>query len=344
MSALPKQVQKQIEEANRIAAQVYGNPETPPDPNAPPADPAPAPGEPAAPVPTPIPQESAEHKYKVLQGKYNAEVPRLQRAHAQQAEEVRQLRDQLTATQNLLASLGQRGEPAASPSNPPTRTKLVKDEEIKEFGADLYDFMKRVVREETQSEISSQVEGKVRPISQKVDQVANAATSVAQRVVKNDEQAVLDLLEEKVPNWLQLNEDEGFLQWLNVREPYTGVARGQLLTEAFKAHDGPRVVAFFNGYLTEHAAAVTPPANPQPSAAPAPPAAPPQALDRFVAPGASRPGPSNAPDVSGKRVWTRAEIAGFYAARSAGRFRSKPDEAKRLESDIFAAQREGRIR
>jgi hypothetical protein len=104
-------------------------------------------------------------------------------------------------------------------------------------------------------------------------------------------------------------------------------------------------VAFFKGYQIEHAA-VTPPAAPAAPSASTPPAAPQKRLEEFVAPGSPKPSAAGTQDGSGKRVWSRAEISKFYKDRQDGKYAtpSKKDEGLRLEADIFAAQREGRIR
>jgi hypothetical protein len=64
----------------------------------------------------------------------------------------------------------------------------------------------------------------------------------------------------------------------------------------------------------------------------------------MAAPGVPKSGTAGAQDGAGKRVWTRAEIAQFYRDKSAGRFAKREAHAKKLEEDIFAAQREGRVR
>jgi hypothetical protein len=367
MSALPKAVQQQIKRAQEIADQVYGQNGNPPagDPpagNPPVGDPPPpgssVPGNPpgsppaddAAP-PTGTPPEGAtpptegwEQRYKVLQGKYNAEVPRLIRQFNEQSEMVRDMRMQLTATQNLLASLSQqqRGTPPAAdqPAGTPAKpNRLVKDEEVQEFGADLLDVVRRAAREEIFGAMPD-FERRMAPIAQRADQAAQAVGQVAQRVARNDQQSVLDMLTEHVPKWQELNEDQGFLEWLDQVDPFSGHKRGALLDQAYKAHDGPRVVAFFSGYQKEHAAVTPPP----PPAAQAQPAAQPQRkLEDLVAPGTPKSGAAVAPDGSGKRVFTRADISKFYADCTAGRYK---DPAKRaaMEAEIFAAQREGRIR
>lgn len=365
MSALPKAVRDQVARANQLAKEYTESlQQQPADPNAPPADPnAPAPAAPAAAAPpaAPVdpnappaapaaapaapPQEGWEQKYRVLQGKYNAEVPRLQRKDAENTEAIRQMREQLTATQNLLASLSAQREAAPAAAAQPTPavpTKLVKDEEVREFGADLIDVMRRVVREENAT-LTTEIDRRVAPVAQRVDQVAQHTQQVGARVARSDQQTVLTQLEAAVPNWSELNEDEGFLEWLDQVDPFSGYKRGALLQQAYKAHDGPRVVAFFSGYIKEHAV-VTPPAAPAAPAAPAPAAAPQKRLEQFVAPGTPKTGAASTQDGSGKRVWSRAEIGSFYSDVQAGRFKGTPDQRKALEADIFAAQREGRIR
>lgn len=356
MSALPKAVRAQVERSNQLATE-YVNSLKGGEPPAgePPAGEPPA-GEPSATPPaasgTPPaagappagepPKEGWEQKYKVLQGKYNAEVPRLQNQVRDQNTQLQSFQSQLTATQNLLASLSAQREPAPSasqPATPPAATKLVKDEEVKEFGADLIDVIRRAAREEM-SGLLPEIDRRVAPVAQRVNQVAQATQDVGQRVAQNDQQSVLAALATAVPNWQEMNEDPGFLEWLDQVDPFSGAQRGALLKQAYKAHDGPRVVAFFNGYLKEHAA-VTPPAAPKvPAAAPAPQ----RNLEQFVAPGTPKTGAASTQDGSGKRVWSRAEIGQFYSDVQAGRFKGTKEQRKQVETDIFAAQREGRIR
>jgi hypothetical protein len=42
-------------------------------------------------------------------------------------------------------------------------------------------------------------------------------------------------------------------------------------------------------------------------------------------------------------IWTRSEIAEFYQQKSRNHFRANPAEADRIEAEIFAAMRDGRI-
>lgn len=349
MSALPKAVQKQIEEANRLAEQLNqqrldvqappseGTPA--PDQGAPPpaaADSQPAPA--AAPAPAPAPADGWEQKYRVLQGKYNAEVPRLQRLTNEQGTAITELRQQLVATQTMLATLGQKqgAAPAAATPAPAGNGKLVKDEEVREYGEDLTDYIRRVAQDAIMPKVSEQMQ----PMRQQVEQARNVAGQVMQRTAQTDQEKMFALLDAQVEGWQQQNEDGQFLEWLQLPDTYSGVKRMDLLKQAYERYDGPRVVAFFKGYRNEHAV-VTPPA----AAAPAQ-GAPQRKLEEFVAPGTARAGSTVTQDGAGKRIWTQAEIKQFYDDCAAGKYRTpKAVERKlQIEQDIFAASREGRVR
>lgn len=271
----------------------------------------------------------------MLQGKYNAEVPRLN-------QQLQDMQRQLTAMQGLLASFRQ---PAAEPAAPAApAAPLVTEEEIKEFGPDLHDFVRRVARAE-QAALLPEIDRRVAPVVQKVDAVAASAQNASRQAAAVQRRAMFDLLSQQVPNWEELDQDPGFLAWLDQRDPYTGEIRGELLRKAEAANDGPRVVAFFVGYQKENATVA--PAAPASAAAPAAPAAASQpTLETLVAPGAPRAGAARAPDGSGKRVFTRAEIGKFYADAAAGRYKSTEGQKrfKEIEAEIFLAQREGRVR
>lgn len=348
MSALPKAVVKQIEEANRLAEQLNKQrldgqaPPPPPD-----GTPAPDPGaQPAAASPppdggTPPPNPSAEgweQKYKVLQGKYNAEVPRLQRQVNEQNSTLEQLKAQLTATQGMLSALAQNrvAAPGGQGPAPAAPAKLVKDEEVQEFGADLTDFIKRVAQEA----VLPAVDQKLQPVQQQVAEVRQTATKVVERSVQSDHERLLATLDRDIAGWRQQNNDPGFLDWLAQPDPYSGVARGDLLRQAYEGFDAPRIVAFFKGYRNEHAV-VTPPA---PAAAPAEPDASQRKLEDFVAPGTPKAGATGAQTGAGKRTWTQAEIKQFYDDAASGKFRTNKQRRDELEREIHAAVREGRVR
>lgn len=348
MSALPKEVQKQVQKANAIIEDMNKTPEeraaaneaaanaenTPPDPAAAPPDPAAA-----APDPAPTPDPDPDHKYKVLQGKYNAEVPRLQRQLKDSNTIVDELRQRVNNTESMLAAMQttSAAPPAAAEPAAAAPTGITEEERI-QFGPDLIDVIERVAEAKIQPNATT---ARLDAVDQRFQQVEQNASHIQQSVAISDRDKTLDALEAAVPDWEKQNENEDFLQWLNGNDAYAGIPRGRLLTEAFQSHDAVRVIAIFKGFQTENA--VVNPSEPTPAVTPPEPQA---NLDDYVAPGTPKTGTTSAPNESGKRVWTRADIARFYASKN--EFSKKripvPDEYVKLEKDLIAAQREGRLR
>ncbi len=353
MSALPKPVQAQIDKANEIASQIYpkdaeGNPLSPeaaaelaaagetvvnPEVDTPPQDVKPKVDTP--PETPPVPEDKAEHRFKVLQGKYNAEVPRLQKELGASNELVSELRQRVNNTESLLATM-QAVAPAAAPAAPaPTQLPGITDEETAQFGPDLIDVIKRVA----EHTIMPQVDSRVAPLQTSVDAATQSASHAAHTVAVSDREKTIQTLAAAVPEWETQNEQPEFLAWLNDKDAYAGVPRGQLLTDAFRANDAGRVIAFFKGFQTEHAV-VTP-------TDPTPPVVEPQVqLDQLTAPGTPKTGTTSTPNEIGKRQWSRNDISALYAQKNeyVKKGTPIPDELQKLEIDLIAAQREGRIR
>ena len=362
MSALPKAVQVQIDEANRILDIIHkpiemnddGTPklddqgkyipivEADNPPADPPADP-PAVVDPpvaAAPPADPPAGDTMEHKYKVLQGKYNAEVPKLSKDLKESQGQLLEMRQRLNNTESILAGLSAVQTPPATATPAEPAAPIVSEEEIKVFGPDLIDLIGRVA----ESKIIPELDARIKPIDSRFDTIEEKASNERKAMAISDRDKLLTALTEAVPGWEQQNEEPVFLQWLNENDVYAGVPRGSLLTQAFRMNDAGRVIAFFKGFQTENAV-VTPEGEVTPPAA-VPPEEPQQALADLVAPGTPKTGTTGAPDESGKRIWTRADISAFYAKKNEfiTRGREVPPEYEVWEKDLFAAQKEGRVR
>lgn len=339
--ALPPAVRKQIAQANAILdemkkaeeAAAAGEPATPPK-----EEPATPPKEEPAPTPKDKPVEDpAEHKYKVLQGKYNAEVPRLQSDLKAEKEAGQELRQRLLNVEGLLASLQHVREEPPTPPAPPEPT--ISQEEIDQFGPDLVDLIRRVATDAAKPV----VEAGVAPVKESVTQVRESTSQVQNSMAQSARKRLFATLAEAVPTWEKQNEDPEFLRWLDEVDPFSGQKRGILLTHAFNASDTGRVIALFKGFLTENAA-VTEPAEPAP--VPLIPPEPQTTLDALVAPGTPKTGTDSAPNESGKRLWTKQDISSLYAAKNDCIVSGKqiPDELLVLERDLIKAQKEGRVR
>ena len=361
MSALPKAVRKQIDDANEIldvmqaapyGLDAEGKPIQPPvdaentppisaddAENTPPAEPpVEPPVEPAPAAAVPPAEPDPDHKYKVLQGKYNAEVPRLQAELRNATEVITEVRQRLTNAESLIAAMQHTQTPPPEPSAPAAPSGIT-DEERAQFGPDLINVIERVAV----ATVQPQIDERIGSVDTRVKTVEQNAGQAAQAQARLGRERLLAALTEAVPKWVEQNEDAGFLNWLNENDVFAGVPRGQLLTEAFMANDTERVIAVFKGFQSENAVV-----NPEPPVTPpaTPPVEPQQQLDDFVAPGTPKTGTTSAPNESGKRFYTRKDISDFYAKKNefARKRQPVPDEYVKIEKDIIRAQSEGRIR
>jgi hypothetical protein len=230
MSTTPRAVQEAEERANRLQEELIANKqqaasgETPAADSAqsetPPADQQqasenPAPSNDSQP---PAQQDEWEHRFKVLQGKYNSEVPRF-------AQENKDLKSRLEQLESEMIQL------KATPPEP-----LVKQEEIDEYGEGLIDVARRIAQEELgkkQSEIDA--------LKAQINQISTATTNTA----KSDFFKSLNAL---VPDWEQINADPSFLTWLDEFDELTGETRQSLLSKAEAARDASRVGKFFTSF------------------------------------------------------------------------------------------------
>lgn len=296
--------------------------EPPADPNAPPA---PAPAEPPQPIlevpltPPPTDIETLQRENAGLRGGIAAMRGRLSAA----GHENSTLKTRITELERAPPP------PATPPRDPATNpASLITPEQRAEYGDELLDVAARAAAERLSPELEA--------MRQELKTIKGQNQRTAEQQFSDARNNLITQLNTDIPNWEQLNTDDRFLDWLDLRDQFSGVRRGDLLKAAYDGNDVPRVLAFFKGFLTE-AAAVAPPA-------PAQPAAPAARIDlaSLATPGKGKSAPGSVPD--SKPTYTQAQIASFYADSNAGRYRGKEGEKERIEADIFAAQREGRIR
>ncbi len=232
--AIPRKVQEAAERAEALHKQVYEaageetqpastEPVSAPEGN-PPADPPSDPPASEATPPTEQPDDQKkddqwEHRYKVLEGKYRAEVPRLNADN-------RELKQQLEALKSEVEQLKSRGEAAP--------TSLISAEDREKYGDDLLDVIKRAAQE--------QVSAKDAEIADLKRQLEMVTTTTAKTV----EVSFFDRLGQLVPDWVTINGDESFLKWLDEYDEFTGKTRQDLLSDAEQAKDAERVARFFS--------------------------------------------------------------------------------------------------
>jgi hypothetical protein len=324
--ALPKAVQQQLEEADRIVADINGektgedSSETNPvnqqvdqdiqaDP--PPNDLPPDNTVSQETKQSEIPEEKWAHKYHTLKGMYDAEVPRL---HSQ-------MREMQTQMQQLIADKA--AVEATKVEQKQVVESLITEQDKEAFGPDLIDLIERA----TESKVGTLREREAQLV-QEIKELKGQLGSVSERQVVSDKDRFLVGLGQQVSDWEALNVDQGFLAWLQQVDPVYGVPRQAALSNAYEVLDVTRVANIFKAYKQ------TLPQTPAPSKAK-------QELQRQVAPTRTRSTTTPSDNVNDK-IFTNQDIEQFYNDWRRGFYDEQ--EAADMEKQIHTAIAEGRIR
>lgn len=279
---------------------------------------APAPAGEEQSVGTDDEEETYEQRWRSLQGMYNAEVPRL---HAER----RELTNRVQQLEQLIASMSAKPTEQKAPAQ-----KLVTEQDIEDYG-DSIEVMRKVFREEMTSK-DTEIDELRQLVRQMQGTVVPQVHQLSQSHAVSNEQRFWSELQTSVPDWQDINADQGFQAWLLEVDPLTGIPRQTYLDDAQRQMDARRVTNFFNAWkgMTGVSNARTAPGTQATSE-----------LERQITPGKGRSGGAK---TQGEPIsYTSADIRKFFSDVQKGRYKGKEAERDRIERDIFAAQREGRI-
>jgi len=284
--------------------------------------------QPAAQVEAPAPQQVEEKPPTDWEQKYNSMRGRVEAL----ARELNTVRDQNRILQEQLDEMDAQDAPKTY-----SKQQLITDDERELFGDDFLTVAGKRAREELNPELEQ--------LRNEVSQMKNQFSNVSSSVTRSARETMFASLATEVPDWQELNQDQGFLSWLALPDAFSGAIRHELLEDAYKKNDGSRVVSFFKGFLAEEAAIRPAPAEPAFSNAPGKPQATGKVpLTQFAAPGRAKTAAAPSTRPVEKPIITRAQIAKFYADATQGKYRANPEQYKQYESLIFEAERDGRVR
>lgn len=264
---------------------------------------------------------TAEQRYRTLQGMYNADTARLRAENNQMNQRVSQL-EQLIASLSAPQQAHQPAQAAAA--------KLITDKDVEDYG-DSIEVMRRAAREEVAAAQQEVAELK-RMVMQMQTTVVPKMESVAQRQALNSEQMFWSELSAEVPDWREINAEQGFHNWLLEIDPLSGVARQTYLDNAQNQLDARRVAGFFKTWQSMNSGSVA--QSPRSVAS--------SQLEKQISPGRGRTSASSTA-ASEAKAYNRADVAKFFDDVRKGLYKGREQERDRIERDIFAAQREGRI-
>jgi len=332
---LPKQVQDQKDKADKLWKEQHGEQDPPAvekqDPSEePPGEVIPPgqepPAEPPSESPATPPSEppvSAEvdyqHKFDVLQGKYDAEVPRL-------IAENRDLRGHSNELGQIIGTLQTEVEKlkegSKSPEQPKVDTGKIAQECLSE--EELEELRATVDPEILGKIINSAVQSQIQPLTQSMTDVQNGQARTAENRFWDRVDAI--------PNWDAINKSPEFNNWLDKSAPYTGMTHRQILQKAQTDLNAAVVTEIFNDFAVSK--------SPSPGVSPSKTGKP-VAPKPHISP-AKGAGASSAPVQ--KKTWTVTQVNKFYVDVQKGKYRNKEKERKQTEQDIWNAQKEGRIK
>ena len=252
------------------------------------------------------PDAKWEERYKVLQGKYNAEIPRLQEELKKLREQVgspsqeSQLRAEIDQLKNQLA------QPAAQPAYEPPSNAMI-DKIRDDYGSDLADVFAAMQSENTR-------------LSQQLSDLANQTTQM--RTTSTD-QAFRAMLDAQGIDFDQANNDPLFNDWLDEIDQFSGISRKELLNNAYRNGDLRRSAQFFTAYYSQVTPEIKNESKPKPSLE-----------DQVRVQSQATSSDNVAPE---QPVWTQQQITEYYDKLRRGMYTQ--EEAQRLENQLFAALR-----
>ena len=172
-----------------------------------------------------------------MNGKYQAEVPRLQ-------QEIKDLKSENATLKEQLAN-----KPAA-----PSRLEFTQ-EEREQYGDDLLALVDRIASARAASVAPAAPQVDLNPVQERMQRLEKFVAETA-------EDAFFRQLGDLVPHYKAQNVDAGFVNWLAEQDRFTGKARQELFDEAYNALDVVRIAEFFKAYPYQPTVARTNPEQP----------------------------------------------------------------------------------
>ena len=296
--------------------------------------------------------ETLQHKYSVLQGKYNKEVKELKEDIGvlnRQKNEIRNLQksydEQLKRNQELTLLVADIQKQITKPKEEKAEVlDFIPSEYLTE--AELGELENEDLTPKTLKMLGKMFQGiakKSQPPTDsnkdewesKFKELGDRITKTETETVKTKDQSFMQSVEYRVTGvndpdkatkkFDEINTSQKFINWLKQDIPYSGMTIGKALNDAGKRQDVSAVVKIFRDYLDS----ATPPApkakNP---------------LEKELEPkprtdGAPTPD-TNATDAMLVKKWKAPEaVREFYTDVTMGKYRGKNDERKKIESEIW---------
>lgn len=253
-----------------------------------------------------------KQKYNTLRGKYDAEVPRLH-------QQVKELTDQLTSLKTEIEATKK-----AESEKPKEEVSYITDADREEYGDDLIEFQRRVAKDVAKS-YDDKLEAQESEIAKLREQINATGSQVG-------EMSFSQKLNHLVPDFDTLDNDERWASWLNEYDPMIRGPRRDQAQAAFDSGDADAVAH----YVKLFRESITPKEEVRDDR---------QAeLEKQVSP--NRSANSTVTKSAGRdaKIYSEKEIEKAWGKIRTMNSAGKYDDAAKLEAELTAAYVEGRVR
>ena len=263
---------------------------------------------PNAPVPAVAPSSDGwDHKYNVLKGMFDNQ-------RAKDADTIQQLENQVGALTRMAATAPTTIQDTFHPDVLPQPSDYgMTEEEVDALGGP--DFVE-AIRKISASGLAPTIEA-----------LTNEVNGLRKDQTESAEDTFYARLHTLSPGWEAINKDDRFEAWLMEGEGLSGIPRRNFLTNAYDDRDAETAARYFNNFA---------------ALLPSPPEHDPAVLGDIIPVNAGGGAPLQ-PANQGT-IYSPKSIQQFFKDKGLGKFKGREDVALAIEKDIFAAQKEGRIR
>lgn len=252
------------------------------------------------------------HRFEVLQGKYNAEIPRL-------TQQLRELEERVNEAPP--------DKPQQQPEYEEAYNDLV-DEHGPSTAKNLITIAQAIAQQivgKKEAELEARLQEKLRPFDEKVEQLTKGQQASA-------EQRFFESLDVLCPDWKEINgwrpagitQDPKFTKFLSKTVPGSEFTYNDLLINHYQKGNAPKVKEIFDIFKAGNET------KPQ------------KGIEQYVDP--SKTGKGTAPPANQPKTYTQAQVDAFFDSRIKGTFRGTREEAQALENEYTKAIYEGRVR
>lgn len=195
--------------------------------------------------------ENFEAKYKVLQGKYDAEVPRL----AQQVEQLSATvesqkilidgqKERILALEGIIASGKQSGGEEEKGTGETGTPELLNPDDFEDYGSEMYQLIDRV-----NSILKKSVESKTQQAAEPDDTLKKDVEALKESDTKRLQREFFSEIKKAVDNWEKINEMDEWKVWLGERDPISGLTYQQCLDDSARKFDATRAANVFKKFI-----------------------------------------------------------------------------------------------